>query len=71
MMPTTPWVLGRTPAQPVSYSPLFGEHCEEVFAEELGIGPEEYKRLEADGVTGDEDAMDEENVAPEAPKEES
>jgi len=25
----------------------------------------------ADGVTGDEDAMDEENVAPEAPKEES
>ena len=53
MMPTTPWVLGRTPAQPVSYSPLFGEHCEEVFAQELGIGPEEFKRLEADGVTGD------------------
>ena len=37
MMPTTPWVLQQTAEEPVHHSPLFGQHCAEVLAEELSI----------------------------------
>jgi len=51
-MPTVPWQFANAPSGPVSHSPRFGEHSEEVFSQELGIGAQAYQALEAIGITG-------------------
>jgi hypothetical protein len=45
MMPTTPWVLQQTAEEPVHHSPLFGQHCAEVLAEELSIVRKQNLRI--------------------------
>ena len=52
LLPTLPWTMAGTPDIEVRYSPRFGEHSREVFAEELGIGDEEYEELVRLQVTG-------------------
>ena len=52
LMPLMPWVFANTPRGDVRHSPLFGQHSREVFAEELGLGDEEYGELEESMITG-------------------
>ena len=52
LLPVLPWVMANTPDVEVSYSPRFGEHSREVFAEELGISDEEYEELVRLQITG-------------------
>lgn len=54
LLPVLPWVMSNTSDIDISYSPRFGEHSREVFAEELGIGDEEYEELVRLQVTGTE-----------------
>ena len=54
LLPVLPWLMATTPDIDVACSPRFGEHSREVFAEELGIGDEEYEELVGLGVTGTE-----------------
>ncbi|MYD43834.1 MAG: CoA transferase [Gammaproteobacteria bacterium] len=51
-MPLNPWIYAHTPRGPITHSPCFGQHSQEVFAEELGMSPTEYDELEARGLTG-------------------
>ena len=53
-MPTVPWVFQNTPRGTITHAPCFGQHSREVFEEELGIGPKEYRELEELGITGTE-----------------
>ena len=53
-MPVLPWRMARTPRIEARYSPCFGEHSREVFAEELGLNDDDYEELAALGVTGTE-----------------
>ena len=50
--PLSPWLYANTPRGDIRYSPCFGQHSEEVFAEELGLAREAYEALEAQGITG-------------------
>ena len=52
LLPVLPWLMANTPDIDVAYSPRFGEHSREVFAEELGIGDAEYDELVRLAVTG-------------------
>ena len=52
LMPLMPWVFANTPRGDVRHSPLFGQHSREVFAEELGLGDEDYGELEESMITG-------------------
>ncbi|XOV90666.1 MAG: CoA transferase [Pseudomonadota bacterium] len=54
LMPVMPWQMHNTPHSPVRASPRFGEHSQEVFAQELGLSPEQYEALVAEGVSGKE-----------------
>ena len=54
LMPVLPWRMASAPDIDVRYSPRFGEHSREVFAQELGIGDAEYEELVALQVTGTE-----------------
>ena len=54
LLPVLPWLMATTPDIDVAYSPRFGEHSREVFAEELGIGDEEYEELVDLAITGTE-----------------
>lgn len=54
LLPVLPWLMANTPDIDVAYSPRFGEHSREVFAEELGIGDAEYEELVRLAVTGTE-----------------
>jgi crotonobetainyl-CoA:carnitine CoA-transferase CaiB-like acyl-CoA transferase len=51
-LPGRPWKLSAAPLTPVTAAPCIGQHSSEVLAEELGIGPDEYEKLVASGVTG-------------------
>ena len=51
-LPVLPWLMANTPAIGVTYSPRFGEHSREVFAQELNIGDAEYEELVRLEVTG-------------------
>lgn len=50
--PLAPWIYANTPRGEIRHSPCFGQHSEEVFATELGLGESEYQALEAQGITG-------------------
>ena len=52
LLPVLPWLMANTPRIAVRHAPRFGEHSREVFAEELGIGEEEYEELVRLEVTG-------------------
>ena len=54
LLPVLPWNMSTTPDIDVTYSPRFGEHSREVFAEELGVGDAEYEELVRLQVTGTE-----------------
>ncbi len=54
LLPVAPWKLARTESAPLQYSPCFGEHSQEVFQEEVGIGEAEYQELLELGITGTE-----------------
>ena len=54
LMPVLPWKMARTADIDVTYSPRFGEHSRQVFAEELSIGDAEYEELVRMQVTGSE-----------------
>ena len=54
LLPVLPWNMWTTPDIDIAYSPRFGEHSREVFAEELGIGDAEYEELVRLQVTGTE-----------------
>ena len=47
-----PWRFSAAASSPVRASPCIGQHSRVVFAEELGIGDEEYEALVVAGVTG-------------------
>jgi crotonobetainyl-CoA:carnitine CoA-transferase CaiB-like acyl-CoA transferase len=47
-----PYHFSKTPGLATRPSPLLGQHSEEVLAELLGVGPDEYAALVARGVTG-------------------
>ncbi len=50
-LPGAPWTIdGQRPA--VRPAPCVGQHSAEVLSAELGIGPDEYGALVADGITG-------------------
>ena len=49
---TAPWIMQGLGRPSVRVSPCFGEHSQEVFAEELGLSAADYERLEAEGITG-------------------
>jgi crotonobetainyl-CoA:carnitine CoA-transferase CaiB-like acyl-CoA transferase len=51
-LPGRPWRFSAAPSSAVRGSPCIGQHSREVFAEELGMGDEEYEALVAAGVTG-------------------
>jgi crotonobetainyl-CoA:carnitine CoA-transferase CaiB-like acyl-CoA transferase len=51
-LPGRPWRFSAAPSTPVTAAPCIGQHSAEVLAEELGIGPDEYGKLVASGVTG-------------------
>ncbi len=52
LLPVLPWKMVGTPDIEVRYSPRFGEHSREVFAEELGTTDAEYEELVRMEVTG-------------------
>ncbi len=54
LLPVLPWRMAGTPEVAVRHAPRFGEHSQEVFAQELGIGEDEYRELVALQVTGTE-----------------
>ncbi len=47
-----PWQFSRTPERYTSPSPRLGEHSREVLARLVGVTEEEYRDLEARGITG-------------------
>ena len=47
-----PWQFAETPERLTSPSPRLGEHSQEVLGRLLGITEEEYRDLEARGITG-------------------
>ncbi len=49
-----PWRFAASPRPPVRHAPLFGQHSEEVFREELGIDKAGYEALVEAGLTGTE-----------------
>ena len=49
-----PWQLSFTQKTPHKPAPCFGEHSEEVFSEELGITPDQYRELVELKITGRE-----------------
>ena len=51
-LPGRPWRFSAAPSSPVRPAPCIGQHSREVFAQELGIGDDEYAELVAAGVTG-------------------
>jgi crotonobetainyl-CoA:carnitine CoA-transferase CaiB-like acyl-CoA transferase len=51
-LPTMPWVMTRSPGPDITHAPCFGEHSEEVLAQELGLSRADYHELEAEGITG-------------------
>ncbi len=51
-MPTNPWVFESSTKGNIRHSPCFGQHSREVLEQELGITEDEYRRLEAKGITG-------------------
>ena len=51
-MPLNPWIYTNTPRGPISHSPCFGQHSQEVLAEELSVTEEDYLGLEQRGITG-------------------
>lgn len=52
LLPQAPWKLAGTETLPLRYSPRFGEHSQEIFRVEAGIGVDEYHELVKLGVTG-------------------
>ena len=52
LLPVLPWIMANTPDIDVTYSPRFGEHSREVFAQELGIGDDKYEELVRLQITG-------------------
>ena len=54
LLPTMPWQLSFTQKTPHKPAPCFGEHSEEVFSEELGITPDQYRELVELKITGRE-----------------
>ena len=53
-IPVMPWRFEASPPPTIRHAPLFGEHSEEVFREELGIDADGYQALVAAGLTGTE-----------------
>ena len=51
-LPGRPWKFTGAPSTPVTAAPCIGQHSAEVLASELGIGPDDYAKLVASGVTG-------------------
>jgi crotonobetainyl-CoA:carnitine CoA-transferase CaiB-like acyl-CoA transferase len=49
---TTPWTLSKSPRQQAVAAPGLGEHNGLVLGDLLGLGPEELKDLEREGVIG-------------------
>ena len=49
---TAPWIMQGLGRPSVRVSPCFGEHSQEVFAEELGLSAADYEQLEVKGITG-------------------
>jgi crotonobetainyl-CoA:carnitine CoA-transferase CaiB-like acyl-CoA transferase len=47
-----PWLLSRTPGGVTRPAPCLGEHSREVLSRFLGITDDQYRRLEAMGITG-------------------
>ncbi|MDC0214016.1 CoA transferase [Gammaproteobacteria bacterium] len=54
LLPTMPWTLKYTQKRENRPSPCFGEHSQDVFFEELGIGQGEYLELVSLNITGTE-----------------
>ena len=54
LLPTMPWQLSSTQKTPHKPAPCFGEHNEQVFSEELGITPDQYRELVELKITGRE-----------------
>ena len=54
LLPTMPWRLSFTRKTRHKPAPCFGEHSEEVFSEELGINPNQYRELVGLQITGRE-----------------
>jgi crotonobetainyl-CoA:carnitine CoA-transferase CaiB-like acyl-CoA transferase len=54
LLATMPWVMSNTAPSEVRHSPRFGEHSQEVFAQELGMTEQDYAELVALNITGTE-----------------
>ncbi|MGE0540186.1 MAG: CaiB/BaiF CoA transferase family protein [Dehalococcoidia bacterium] len=52
MQAAAPWHLSRTPGGVARPAPCLGEHSREVLSRFLGITDDQYRRLEAMGITG-------------------
>ena len=52
LLPVMPWVMHNTADSDPNYSPCFGEHSKQVFAQELGTTDEQYEELVRLGITG-------------------
>ena len=52
LLPTMPWQFSFTQRMQHKAAPCFGEHSEEVFFNELGIGRKEYLELVENKITG-------------------
>ena len=54
MLPTMPWTLNSTKTKSTRHAPCFGEHSQEIFAQELGFTEKEYLELVSLNITGTE-----------------
>ena len=54
LIPVEPWHFKNAARRPTTYSPCFGEHSREVFAETLGVSDAEYDKLVDLEITGTE-----------------
>ena len=52
LLPVLPWLMANTPRIKARHAPRFGEHSRQVFAEELGVGDDDYEELVRLEVTG-------------------
>ena len=50
--PLNPWIYANTPRGPITHSPCFGQHSQEVLSEELGVSASAYEDLVERGITG-------------------
>lgn len=51
-MPLNPWIYANTPRGEITHSPCFGQHSQEVLAQELGVSEAQFEDLVERGITG-------------------